>query len=306
MSWVRLDDHMSEHPKVIAAGPLAAWLHVCALQYASRNLTDGFIPRRAVPTLVNFDGVSVCVASISGGLAGVGDDVHAEALAEILVEVGLWERVDRGYQIHDYLQFQPSKESILAQRRQNAERQATWRGRQHQAENNAPRNGVTNAATNAVTNGPVTGAPYPVPVPLSTSSPENTPEGKEGGVGGDASAAAAAPSKPRAVSKPNRVSEVIDALREQGLDVALSKRDMAEVKGSTAKPSEIAEAYAAVHNGEWGDEWLRENLSVQAVIHRIGGYRASRVKRVARPKGPAPPDPKDYLKGKFGAFIRTE
>src|SRR5262245_58604228 len=99
MTWVKVDDHMSEHPKIVAAGPLAGWLHVCALQYASRNLTDGFIPSRAVATLANFDGISVTLATI-GDLGAVGDDVHTSALAETLVDVGLWEPVSGGYRIH--------------------------------------------------------------------------------------------------------------------------------------------------------------------------------------------------------------
>ena len=55
MVWVKLDDQFTENPKVVQAGPLASWLHVCGLVYCSRNLTDGFIPAMMVPRLTNFD-----------------------------------------------------------------------------------------------------------------------------------------------------------------------------------------------------------------------------------------------------------
>jgi hypothetical protein len=48
MPWVRLDEHFGEHPKVLAAGPLAGWLYVMGLGYCNRNLTDGLIPRAMV------------------------------------------------------------------------------------------------------------------------------------------------------------------------------------------------------------------------------------------------------------------
>ena len=192
MTWVKLDDHMSEHPKVLAAGPLAAWLHVCALQYASRNLTDGFVPSRAVPTLANFDGINVTVATI-GSMAGVSDEVNPYELALTLVDVGLWEETERGYQIHDYLEFNPSKAEVMAQRRQNADRQAAWKDRKR-GEPSA--NGVTNAVSNAVSNGannaPLTPAPYPVPVPVT--SREET--GDDPGEATTAVVAVAAAAKP--------------------------------------------------------------------------------------------------------------
>ena len=44
----RLDDGFPEHPKVQQVGGDAAWLHVCALAYCNRNLTDGFIAAQVV------------------------------------------------------------------------------------------------------------------------------------------------------------------------------------------------------------------------------------------------------------------
>lgn len=201
MSWVRIDDHLSEHPKFQMAGPLAGWLYICALQYASRNMTDGLVPFRAVPTLVNFEGVAVTVATI-GTMAGVGDDVDPYVLAGTLVDVGLWEQTERGFQIHDYLEFNPSKAEVLAQRQQNAARQASWQERRRaNAVTNAVSNGVNNAVSNAVTNSvangvnnsPLTPAPYPVPVPVPVTSRYPVPDPGEAAATAAAETAAARP-----------------------------------------------------------------------------------------------------------------
>ena len=62
-------------------------------------------------------------------------------------------RVVGGYQIHDYAEYQPSREKVVAERKKTAERVNRWR----------ERNGVTNGVGNGV------GTPAPVPVPLSST-----------------------------------------------------------------------------------------------------------------------------------------
>lgn len=60
MTYLRLDDRFPEHPKVIGLSDAAFRLHVSALCYARRYLTDGHVPAvfpprrlaRHVPTLV--------------------------------------------------------------------------------------------------------------------------------------------------------------------------------------------------------------------------------------------------------------
>src|SRR5881227_2979134 len=89
MPWVRLADDFPDHPKVVQAGPLAAWLYVCALSYANRYATDGFIPAGQVRRLADIDEPLV--------------------LAQRLVDAGMWEPVDGGYRIsasmHDVALF---------------------------------------------------------------------------------------------------------------------------------------------------------------------------------------------------------
>lgn len=102
MAWVRVDDSFADHPKVIEAGPMASWLYVCGLTYCARLLTDGFIPDGQVRKLADLDG--------------------AKQLAEKLVEVGLWERADDGYRVHDYLEYNPTADKVRADRKAAQER----------------------------------------------------------------------------------------------------------------------------------------------------------------------------------------
>jgi hypothetical protein len=51
MPWTRLDDGFAQHPKVVALSDGAFRLHVAGLTYAARHLTDGLVPRAALPTL---------------------------------------------------------------------------------------------------------------------------------------------------------------------------------------------------------------------------------------------------------------
>lgn len=156
MTWVRLADDFTDHPKVVRAGPLAAWLYVCGLTYANRYATDGFIPGAQVPRL-----------------AAVPDP---ERLARRLVESTLWEEVEDGYRIHDYGSYQPSSEEIKRERADAARRQSEYRQRRAEARN-AARNGVTHAEDDALLTresqpSRATGAPVPGP---ARPGPVNTP-----------------------------------------------------------------------------------------------------------------------------------
>lgn len=90
MTWLKLDDNFADHPKVLAAGPDAVMLWLTGLCYAGRHLTDGRVPR------------------------GI---FHDQALTDRLVDVGLLEPDDDGcYRIHDFLDFNPSRADVEADR----------------------------------------------------------------------------------------------------------------------------------------------------------------------------------------------
>lgn len=103
MPWFRLDDSFHSHPKVIAVGNEAVGLYVRCGTYAAQHLTDGLVPEHVVL------------------LYG------SRELADTLVRAKLWRRTRGGWQIHDYLAYNPSKEQVQRDRKSNARRQALFR-----------------------------------------------------------------------------------------------------------------------------------------------------------------------------------
>lgn len=155
MTWVRRDDQASIHRKVAPLDDATYRLWSEAIEWSSRNLTDGQI----------------------------GDDELAEVSkrgnkvrAAKLVERGLWHVAGRqclspkcppsgegGWVIHDYLDYQPSREKVRAEQAAKAERQRRWMERRKgDASKDEPRD--------ASQDGSVTPTPSPP-----------RPEGKRGG-----------------------------------------------------------------------------------------------------------------------------
>ncbi|HXT99506.1 MAG TPA: hypothetical protein VN903_00850 [Polyangia bacterium] len=161
MAWVRLADDFADHPKLVAAGPLAGWLWLCGIAYSNRYLTDGFIPGGAVRRLADIEDTAALVAR--------------------LVDVGLWEHARGGYRVHDYESYQPTAESVRAERARNAERVAKWRDTHGNAISNAGSNAITNGVGNAGSTGPPGPGPgtglNPVPDPAPARSPDPNPAG---------------------------------------------------------------------------------------------------------------------------------
>lgn len=107
MTWVKLDDQFPDHPKVIAAGPDAAWLYVAGLCFASKYLTDGFVPTHMLQHLTK--------------------QKRPEVLVARLVELGMWSEVDGGWAIHDYAKHQRTRAQIEAERAAASRRQSQRR-----------------------------------------------------------------------------------------------------------------------------------------------------------------------------------
>jgi hypothetical protein len=91
MTYVKVDDHFPEHPKVLDVGPLAECLWLRGLCYAGRNQTDGRVPTAFVKRMHDMDGIEA---------------------AKALVSVGLWEETSSGWEIHDYPDWQRTKAEI--------------------------------------------------------------------------------------------------------------------------------------------------------------------------------------------------
>lgn len=115
MSWLRIDDTFTDHPKVLRAGddvPLVIALHLRAISYASRQLTDGFIPDYVVGHLSrDLDDAKHCWQCRSQV------EYDADKWSSLMVKIGLWERVDSGFLIHDYLVYNRSRRQAAKERK---------------------------------------------------------------------------------------------------------------------------------------------------------------------------------------------
>ena len=104
MSWFKVDDKLHSHPKVLQVPLRAMGLWVKAGAWCSDHLTDGHVPKAILPVL--------------GGNAG---DARA------LVGAGLWVAHGDGWVFHDWLEQNPSRAEVEAEREKNRERMAEWR-----------------------------------------------------------------------------------------------------------------------------------------------------------------------------------
>lgn len=111
-TYVRVNDGLPEHRKIVAVGGDAAWLYVCGIAYCSRNLTDGLIPKGVVPRL--------------------SDRKQPAKLAAKLTRARLWHDAGHDckrcvqpdedeYVVHDYLSHQRSAEHIEAIKKKRAD-----------------------------------------------------------------------------------------------------------------------------------------------------------------------------------------
>lgn len=101
MSWARLDDKFPEHEKVTELSDRAFRVLVTAICYSSRNLTDGHLKP------------SVLAAATGGRKTALGE----------LEQAGLMEKNGNGgYQIHDYLDYNPTAEKVKRDREEAARR----------------------------------------------------------------------------------------------------------------------------------------------------------------------------------------
>lgn len=161
MPWLRLEASALTHPKLISVKGAGILLYLRSISYAANHLTDGVVPRDAVPGLVaDFVDLEVwpypCPRTVRplSGRNGVTSSVtplreedeedeerrvrdalskRRRRLVARLVEVGLWHETSDGYVVHDYLDYQPSakdaKDAKDRAREANRERQRRYRAR---------------------------------------------------------------------------------------------------------------------------------------------------------------------------------
>lgn len=175
MTWVRVDEEFSHHPKVLNAGPLGMAMQIAALCYCNKYLTDGFIPERVVPTLLDLRGLGMRMWT--GDLIGGGEDAEWGLVVEDLLSAGLWMEVPNGYVIHDFHDYQPSKDEVLELREKRKE--AGRRGGLAKGQANA-QGFAKQSSSKSSSKIEAKSKPDPVPVtdPETVTKTETDPKGK--------------------------------------------------------------------------------------------------------------------------------
>ncbi len=84
VSWVKLDDKLWCHPKFVLLSCNAVTLWTFGLCWCNQYETDGRIPKAMLPVLRS-----------------------SVEVAQELVAAGLWRDLGDGWQVHDYLEYQP-------------------------------------------------------------------------------------------------------------------------------------------------------------------------------------------------------
>lgn len=113
MAWGKIDDGFYDHPKTVSLwrrNPGAVGLHIRGISYCAKHLTDGYIQHEIV-----------------NAMAPVQRD--RDEMIQALIEEKTWyENGEEGFAIHDYLDWNPSKEEVLEKRRKDRERKQAKNG----------------------------------------------------------------------------------------------------------------------------------------------------------------------------------
>ncbi len=118
MTWTRLDEDVTHHPKILSITPFAELVHYRALVYCNRLLTDGHIRPSVPPLLMRGIDETVAIREHDGELFSTWGTPTADELVEELLQAGLWERNGHGWKIHDFAKYQPLRSDVEAKREQ--------------------------------------------------------------------------------------------------------------------------------------------------------------------------------------------
>lgn len=120
MAWVRYDDQYPIHRKVAGLSDAAFRLHTAAIFWCARNGTDGFVPKEDLDQVcaqvrapARF--AAECVIRRTWHLAD--EECSSENCPP--------SREDRGWRIHDYLEYQPTKDESEAARQKQLEQKSS-------------------------------------------------------------------------------------------------------------------------------------------------------------------------------------
>ena len=113
--WTRLDDALLDHQKLYVAGDLVGkngpaivlGFYAVGLMWTNKHLTNGHLPQVVVKRFQHVE--------------------HPLVIADALVQAGLWDRTDDGYQIHDFNDFNPTAAAVKDKRERDRLRKESGR-----------------------------------------------------------------------------------------------------------------------------------------------------------------------------------
>jgi len=109
MTWLKLDDKFAGHPKISPLTDGAFRLHVSGLLFSAGHETDGLIAAEMVPLLM---------------------PRYRRVYLTELEARGLWIVSSEVVEIHDFTDYNPSKEQVSARRKAAKKRVDRWRRKQ--------------------------------------------------------------------------------------------------------------------------------------------------------------------------------
>ena len=145
--WTPLAVNYFRHPKIIGITPRARLLHLAGFCYCQEHVTDGLIPEGALPVLAAEAGSS-------------------RAAAKELVDGGLWERVDGGWLVDGWMEWNRSADEIERRKADARDRKRRQRDKER---------GVTRDTDVTVTGQSRDVTPPPTPTPTETPPPPPPP-----------------------------------------------------------------------------------------------------------------------------------
>lgn len=108
MPWANFDDQFPKHPKVLPISDAAFRLHVSGVCHSAQYLTDGKVGEDAAPLLVpRFKKATLDELIRRGHWHQLGEGCSTETCPR---------GEDGNYAIHDYLQWNRSREEVEAER----------------------------------------------------------------------------------------------------------------------------------------------------------------------------------------------
>lgn len=164
MTWVRYDDKFHSHPKLARLEGYqlpCVGLHLLASSWSADHLTDGHVPRSQIFKLCG----DLSDLLPSGQPWEIVNELLDAELFDECSEHGTGEKISC-YLVHDYLEYNPSREQVLAER--EARRVAGQAGGQASAKARRLANGAPNAQAKSKQNS--TPVPIPIPVPKKKRS----------------------------------------------------------------------------------------------------------------------------------------